>query len=163
MVVVEVSKDLEQARLTVIAEFDRSAERLWDLWADPGQLERWWGPPGYPATVSEHTLEPGGIVRYFMTGPEGDRHHGGWRVVDVAPPHRLEIEDFFADADGNPDETLPVSRTEILIENADSGITRMTMDTRYATTEALEKVLAMGMEDGIRGALGQIEGILAEG
>ena len=32
-----------------------------------------------------------------MTGPDGDKHHGWWEVVAVDPPHRLELEDGFAD------------------------------------------------------------------
>ena len=46
-----------------------SPERVWQLWADPRQLERWWGPPTYPATFTQHDLAPGGHVEYHMTGP----------------------------------------------------------------------------------------------
>src|SRR5659263_474246 len=55
----------------------------------PDQLERWWGPPTYPATVVEHDLTPGGHVTYFMTGPEGERFHGWCRVLEVDPPLSL--------------------------------------------------------------------------
>lgn len=60
------------------------------LWADPRKLERWWGPPTYPATVVEHDLRAGGKVAYLMTSPEGEQHHGWWKVleVDEAPPPR---------------------------------------------------------------------------
>ncbi len=44
--------------MTLEAEFDASPERVWQLWADPRQLERWWGPPTYPATVTTHDLRP---------------------------------------------------------------------------------------------------------
>lgn len=157
---IEVTKDLDQARLTIRAEYAASPERIWELWADPRQLERWWGPPGYPATVTDHDLVPGGLVRYFMTGPEGQQHHGGWRVLDLSPPRRLEIEDYFADGDGAEDSSLPVSRTTVSIEEVAPGTTRMTIDTGYPSVEALEQVLAMGMEEGIKGALGQIDDLL---
>ena len=45
--------------MTITAEFDAPIERVWQLWADPRQLERWWGPPTYPATVVDHDLSPG--------------------------------------------------------------------------------------------------------
>jgi hypothetical protein len=35
-----------------------------------------------------------------MTGPEGDRHRGWWRVIAVDAPRALEFEDGFADDDG---------------------------------------------------------------
>src|SRR3712207_7455265 len=54
-----VRKDLEALTLTAESEFDATPERVWQLWADPRQLERWWGPPGYPATFDKHDgLEP---------------------------------------------------------------------------------------------------------
>src|SRR5687767_15465506 len=102
MPVTDVRKDFDALTMTITAEFEASAERVWQLWADPRQLERWWGPPGYPATFRDHDLTPGGWVSYFMTGPEGDRHHGWWRVEEVEPPSRLRFQDGFGDEDGNP-------------------------------------------------------------
>ena len=53
MTVTAVRKDPEALTMTLDAEFDAPAERVWQLWADPRQLERWWGPPTYPATVHD--------------------------------------------------------------------------------------------------------------
>ena len=100
MTVTSVVKDADARTMTITARFDAPIDRVWQIWSDPRQLERWWGPPSYPATVTEHDLTPGGTVAYSMTGPEGDRHRGRWRVRAVDPPHALEFEDGFADADG---------------------------------------------------------------
>jgi uncharacterized protein YndB with AHSA1/START domain len=59
MSVTSVEKDYENLALTVVADFDAPVERVWQLWADPRQLERWWGPPTFPATVEGHDLTPG--------------------------------------------------------------------------------------------------------
>src|SRR3546814_16332457 len=71
----DVRKDPEARTLSLSTDLAVPVERAWQLWADPRQLEGWWGPPTYPATVVEHDLTPGGRVTYFMTGPEGDEHH----------------------------------------------------------------------------------------
>ena len=73
MTVTAVRKDPQTLTMTLEAEFDAVAERVWQLWADPRQLERWWGPPTYPATFTRHDLAPGSRVEYHMTGPEGDQ------------------------------------------------------------------------------------------
>ncbi len=159
---VSLQRDIEAGRLTVVAEYRASVDRVWQLWSDPRQFERWWGPPTYPATVTEHELWAGGTVRYHMTGPEGDTHHGGWRVISVEAPHRLAFEDFFADEGGAEDQALPASSTTVVIEPVDADMTRMTIETSYASPEAMAQVLEMGMEEGITAALGQIDGILAE-
>ncbi|MBW3618933.1 MAG: SRPBCC domain-containing protein [Actinobacteria bacterium] len=162
MSAVDISKDLENATLVVSSEFAAAPERIWRLWADPRQLERWWGPEPYAATVVDHDLRPGGHVSYYMTGPEGDQHKGFWRVLEVEPPARLVFEDGFADDAGEPNDDLPVSRAEVAIASVDGGRTRMTITSTYGTTAELEQVLAMGMEEGIRAAVGQIDALLAE-
>ena len=98
MPVISVVKDAEARTLTITARFDAPIDRVWQVWSDPRQLERWWGPPMYPATVTEHDLAPGGTVAYAMTGPEGERHGGWWRVRAADPPHKLEFESGVADA-----------------------------------------------------------------
>ena len=70
MTVTAVRKDPKTLTMVLTAEFDASPERVWELWADPRQLERWWGPPTYPATFTTHDLTPGSHVEYHMTGPE---------------------------------------------------------------------------------------------
>ena len=100
MSVTSVDKDYDNLTVTLVAEFDASIDQVWELWSDPRKLERWWGPPGYPATVETHDLTPGGQVEYRMTGPDGDRHHGVWRVTAVDPPTSLEFTDAFAETDG---------------------------------------------------------------
>jgi uncharacterized protein YndB with AHSA1/START domain/pimeloyl-ACP methyl ester carboxylesterase len=163
MSVTAVRKDPKAKSLTLDAEFDASPERVWKLWEDASQLERWWGPPSYPATFTKHDLTPGGRVEYHMTGPHGERHGGLWEVREVAPPHTLVFQDLFANPDGTPSATLPASTVRVRIEAVRSGRTRMTIESVFPSVEALEKVLAMGMEEGLKQAVGQIDGILAGG
>lgn len=162
MTVVDVSKDVATHSMTIVAEYPATMARVWQLWADPRQLERWWGPPGYPATVTDHDLSSGGVVSYYMTSPEGDRYHGGWRVVRADPPGHLEVEDYFADESGNENTDLPGATMVVSIDEAGAGTTRMTITSTWDSEEAMQKVLEMGMEEGIRAALAQIEALLAE-
>jgi uncharacterized protein YndB with AHSA1/START domain len=162
MTVTDVRKDPEALTMTLDAEFDAPAERVWQLWADPRQLERWWGPPGYPATFTKHNLAPGSRVEYHMTTPEGDQPKGFWDIVEVAPPHRLLVRDGFANDDGKPNDEMPVGEFEVTIEDSGGGRTRMSILNRFPSTEAMEQLLAMGQEQGMIEALGQIDAILAE-
>ena len=111
----------------------------------------------------DHDLRPGGHVSYYMTGPEGDQHKGYWNIAEVDPPRRLVFTDGFADDAGQPNDDLPTGRTEVLIEVAGDGATRMTIISSHDTTADLETVLAMGMEEGIRQSVSQIDALLAEG
>jgi len=159
--VTSVDKNPETLTMTVTAEFDAPVDRVWQVWAAPRRLERWWGPPTYPATVVDHDLTPGGRVTYFMTGPEGDKHRGWWRVLAAEPPHRLEFDDGFADDGGNPDPALPTTRAVVTLEEQAGGRTRMQITSTFPSKEAMEQLLAMGMEEGISAAIGQIDQLLA--
>ncbi len=162
MTVTAVHKDPDALTLTLTAEFDASPERVWQLWADPRQLERWWGPPTYPATFTAHALRPGSHVEYHMTGPTGDQPHGFWDIVEAEPPSRLVFVNGFADEDGTPNDEFPRSEARVTIEQVEAGRTRMSIESRFPTAEGLEQVLAMGMEEGLTLAVGQIDAILAE-
>ena len=59
MTVTNVHKDPDALTMAITVELDATVERAWQLWADPRQLERWWGPPGYPATFVDHVLTVG--------------------------------------------------------------------------------------------------------
>lgn len=162
MTVTDVRKEPQALTLTIDAEFDASPERVWQLWADPRQLERWWGPPTYPATFTRHDLAPGSRVEYHMTGPEGDQPRGYWDVIETDAPHRLVFRDGFANDDGSPNEALPRNEVRVAIEPIGGGRTRMSIESLFASAEAMEQVLAMGMEEGLKQAVGQIDDILAQ-
>jgi uncharacterized protein YndB with AHSA1/START domain len=146
--------------MTFTAEFDTPVERVWRIWEDPRQLERWWGPPTWPATFPRHELRAGGRTEYFMTGPDGERAPGYWDVVAVDPPNGLSFVDGFADRTGAPDPTLPTTDTAVTLSATPNG-TRMVITSRFASVADLERLLEMGMEEGMGLALGQIEALLA--
>jgi uncharacterized protein YndB with AHSA1/START domain len=162
MTVTAVRKDPEALTMTLDAAFDVSPERVWQLWADPRQLERWWGPPTYPATVTAHDLRSGGRVEYHMTGPEGDQSRGYWEILEADAPYRLVFRDGFADAAGRPNSDMPLNEVRVLINEVGEGETRMSIESIFEDAAAMEQVLAMGMEQGLRDAVGQIDAILAE-
>ena len=160
MSVTSIDKDLDNLTLTLVADFEATRERVWELWADPRKLERWWGPPSYPATFKEHNLDAGGEVTYFMTGPEGDTHHGWWRITSADPPSSLEFVDGFADQDGKPSPEMPTTTIRMqLTGNADG--TRMELRSTYDSREQMEEMLKMGMAEGLEEAVGQMDALLA--
>ncbi|WEV77302.1 SRPBCC domain-containing protein [Janibacter cremeus] len=160
MPLTDVTTDIDNRTLTMTCDFPVTPERLWQVWADPRQLEKWWGPESHPARVTEHDLTPGGLVKYHMTGPDGEIYPGGWEVIAVDPPHRLEARDFFADADGNPVDTAPQSRMLIEITATEGG-SRMVNTSTWESAEDMQNVLDMGVVEGSSSAIGQLDALLA--
>ncbi len=161
MTVIDVQKDMTALTMTVRAEFDAPVDQVWQLWADPRKLERWWGPPTYPATFGQHELSPGGSVTYFMTSPEGQQFHGWWRVLDVQSPRLLLVEDGFADEHGVPNPDMPVTNMRVELVDRDGGGTSVSITSLFGTLEQLEQLIEMGMEEGLMAAMSQMDGVLA--
>jgi uncharacterized protein YndB with AHSA1/START domain len=159
MSVTSVDTDYDNLTITLIASFEAPIDQVWELWSDPRKLERWWGPPGYPATFEKHDLTPGGEVTYFMTGPEGHRSHGMWRVTAVDPPTSLQFKDAFADTDGTPVADMPVSTVSVELAERGDG-TRMEMRSAFESRDDMDKVVDMGTVEGLRQAVSQMEGVL---
>jgi uncharacterized protein YndB with AHSA1/START domain len=160
MTVIDVSKDLQARTLTFSTEFSAPIKHVWQLWEDPRQLERWWGPPTYPATFTEHELVEGGTMKYCMNGPEGDQSRGWWRVIAVDAPHSLEFESGLADETGAPAKDLPAMNMLVTLSEEAGGVTRMVVQSTYPTKAIMEKFMTMGMEEGMKGALSQIDELL---
>ena len=161
MPVTDVNQDLDARTLTITAEFAAPVERIWQVYADPRQLEKVFGPPTHPATFVEHDLIPGGRAHYFMTSPEGEKYYGWWRVTAVDEPRSFSFEDGFASDDSfTPAEDLPVSQNVYAFEAIDGG-TRATFTSTYDSAEALQKVLDMGVVEGATSAIAQIDTLVA--
>jgi uncharacterized protein YndB with AHSA1/START domain len=160
MSIISVQKDFGNLSLTLVAEFDAPLERVWQLWADPRQLERWWGPPPHPGTVEKHDLALGGEVTVVMTGPGGETSRGWWRVTSVDPPASLAFTDGFANRDGTPDTEMPTIDVQMrLTEHA--GGTRMELRFSFGSTEHMELFERRGTLDVIPLSVGQIDALLA--
>ena len=161
MPVTDVSHDLDTRTLTIVADFTCPPERLWEVYADPRQLERIWGPPTYPATFVDHDLVPGGRMTYYMTSPEGEKFYGYWEVDTVEKPSGFTFDDGFAlDAGFTKNPDLPVGKNDFSFAEHDAG-TRATYVSTYATAEALQKVLDMGVVEGASSAINQIDDLVA--
>ena len=160
MSVTRLDKDFDRLTLTLVADFDAPIEQVWRLWADPRQLERWLGPPSHPATVEQHDLTPGGAVTYFMTGPEGEKYRGWWRITSVDPPKSLEFTDGFADQDGTPVADMPTTTVQMQLTEHEGG-TRMELRSVFDSREQMEQLMDMGASEGLQQAVGQMDALLA--
>lgn len=161
MPVTSVEKDLDALTMTIVADFPVPVRRLWDAYADPRQIERFWGPPEFPATFTRHDVAVGGRSHYFMTGPDGSTHGGIWDFLAVDEGRSFTVRDGFAADDGTPDTELPTMEMAMSFEGTPEG-SRLIMVTTFGSLEQLEQLVGMGMEEGTKAAMGQIDAVLAD-
>lgn len=160
MSVTTVETELDELTLTVIADFDAPVEKVWELWADPGKLGRWWGPPNYTTTFEPYEMSAGSEMAHCMTGPDGDKHEGVWRIESVDPPRSLALSDADVDEQGEPNDDNAITGISMELSEHDGG-TRMTVRTTFFSREGMEG-MAEGFAEGLRLSLSRIEALLAE-
>lgn len=161
MPITEVTSNPHDLTLTVVADYPVPVERLWDAYADPRQLERFWGPEQWPATFTRHDMAVGGRSHYYMTGPDGTTSHGWFHYLAIEPLERIELQDGFGDASGTPNPDMPTMRMVFHFESTATG-SRFRSVTTFPSLEAMEQLVQMGMMEGMRSAMGQIDAVLAD-
>jgi len=165
MPITSVTKDADALTLTVVAEFDAPLRRLWDTYLDPRRLERFWGPPTYPAVFTRHDGCVGGRSEYTMTGPDGVVSRGYWAWGAVDELKSFEVRDGFGNSDGTVNAQMPWMRMVFAFEASDSATdsgSRVTTTTYFNSADDLEQLLGMGMEAGMAAAMGQMDAVIAD-
>lgn len=161
MPIQSITSDPDTLTLTAVGEYSVPVERLWAAWADPRKLERFWGPPTWPATFLRHDMKAGGRSEYAMTGPNGETARGFWVFEEVDAPRAFVVRDGFAHEDGRPNNELPESRMKMTFEATPQG-SRFVAVTTFASAAAMEQLVAMGMVEGLGAALAQMDEVLAD-
>ena len=159
MPVTDITTDTENLTMTLTADVDAPVDRLWRAFTQPRQLERFWGPPGWPATFTDFDFTVGGHARYAMTSPQGEKSRGTWEFLAIDEGRSFEVLDAFADEDGQPIAEFPSMRMVFSFAETVGG-SRLSNVTYFTSAEALEQVVAMGAVEGSRMAMDQLDTVL---
>lgn len=161
MPVTSVTSDPEALTLTLVGEYPVAVERLWEAFSDPRQLERFWGPPEWPATFTRHDMVEGGRSNYTMTGPDGATSSGYWIYTAIEPGRRVEVIDGFAGADGEPNDEMPSMTMCMEFASTATG-SRYTITTTFPDLASMEQLAEMGMVEGATSSMAQMDAVLAD-
>lgn len=161
MPITELVSNAADLTMKIVAEYPVPVERLWEAYADPRQLERFWGPEQWPATFTRHDMAVGGESHYVMTGPDGEQSRGWWRFKAVEQYKVIEVEDGFSDAEGVPNTKMPSMRMSFRFSKTAKG-SRFESVTTFPSLEAMDQLVKMGMVEGTKSAMGQIDAVLAD-
>jgi len=96
-----------------------------------------------------------------LTGPDRTISRGWFRVLAVEPLRRLEMEDGFADETSAPNPDMPSMRLVFSFAPTDTG-SRFVGVTYFGSLDAMERLVQMGMMEGMKSAMGQIDAVLAD-
>ena len=108
--------------------FDAPRERVFDAWVDSAHIGQWFGPTGFTTIVESMDVQPGGVWRFVMHGPDGVDYQNVVRYLEVVRPERLVYEHG---SDDSGDDLF----TNTITFDEEGGKTRLTMHAVFVSAE----------------------------
>ncbi|MBX3061957.1 MAG: SRPBCC family protein [Anaerolineae bacterium] len=140
--------------------FNAPRQLVFEAWSKPEYLARWWGPQGWTLPVCNVDFRVGGSWHYCIRGPEGEESWGKALYHEIVVPERIVYTDYFSDAAGTLSDQMPAATTTMSFIEVD-GKTKVTGRSEYPAVADLEKVIQMGMLDGMNESLDRLDAALA--
>jgi len=142
-----------------IRVFEAPMALTFRAWSSCEHVRQWWGPDGWTLPVCEMDFRPGGTWFYGMHGPNGEDGYGLATYGRIVEPSLIVFTDAFAEADRTVNTDMPM--TTITVQFTESnGRTTLTNRARYASADDIEKVLEMGMVEGLTQTWDRLEAFL---
>ena len=129
--------------------FDHPIERVWAAYTDPALIPQWWGND---TTVDRLDVREGGGYRFVSKAGEGQEFATTGDFLEVNPPTRL-VQTFGMDGMGKPHTQT------IEFERVGEG-TRLSVTSRFETTEERDAIVAFGAEKGAIGGFVRLDAAL---
>ena len=155
----KLSIEAADRTLKMARTFDYPRELVFQAYTDGEALKQWFGPEGWPLTVSDMDFRVGGTWHYCMSGPDGEQAWGIATFEEIEAPSKLVYRDGFSDADRNivpPESTVTIEFVEVGPSQTSLRVTSV-----FASNDERDQVLAMGMEEGMGQTLDHLEEYLS--
>lgn len=155
----ELTADQASHTVTVIREFNGRRQLVWDCHTRSELLDQWFAPKPLTTQTRHMDFRAGGYWHYAMITPEHERH---WYRLDyrtIDPIDGYTAQDSFCDEAGTINPDLPGSHWDVAF--ADQGKrTLVTTMVRFASSDALQAAIGMGLKDGLASTLERLDELL---
>jgi uncharacterized protein YndB with AHSA1/START domain len=131
--------------------FDHPIERVWAAYTDPALIPQWWGND---TTVDRLDVREGGGYRFVSKAGEGQEFATTGDFLEVNPPTRL-VQTFGMEGMGKPHTQT------IEFERVGEG-TRLSVTSRFETTEERDAIVAFGAQKGAIGGFARLDAMLKQ-
>jgi uncharacterized protein YndB with AHSA1/START domain len=146
-----------EREVVITRVFDAPARLLFTAYSTPEHVMKWFGPAGWPLTLCEMDFRIGGHYRFAMTGPDGTQGLPfGGKYLEIVPNQKI----VYSNALELPGaETMFVTIT--FDEDEQSGQTKLTIHTLFASVAMKNAHLGRGYDQGVVATLDQLADVVA--
>ncbi len=118
---------------------DAPRAMVYAAWADPDQIQKWFGPEGFDIESAEIDISPGGVWRFDMVAPDGVRYTNRMVFLRLEAASLIEVE-HGADQNDDPGRF----RMRITFDEQGDGKTVLTLRQMHPSKARRDEVIAFG-------------------
>jgi len=152
--------DKEKNTLTIKREFAAGRQLVWDCHTKAELLNQWFAPKPLTTKTKHMDFREGGYWAYAMIDPQGPEYWARTDYTKITPIDGYEALDAFTDEHGTINTDLPRAEWVVTFTPVGSDKTLVQTVVTYKSLEALETVLSMGMEEGMKSTLDRLGDLL---
>lgn len=151
--------DRQTNTITVKREFAAKRQLVWDCYTRSELLDRWFAPKPLTTKTKSMDFREGGHWHYAMIMPDGTEYWSRQDYVSIQPIEHYSAKDGFTDETGELNPDLPQSDLDVTFkELADHSLVETVVT--YASLNDLEKVIEMGIQEGLTSTLERLDELL---
>ena len=151
--------DKQTKTVSIIKEFAAELSLVWDAYTQSELLDQWWAPKPFASRTKVMDFRVGGKRFYAMVSPEGDERWAVQKYNSITPKTNFKFFNAFADKDENLE--LPGSDWDLNFTEQD-GKTKVSISIYNESLERMERVIAMGFQQGAEAQLQNLEDLLGK-
>ena len=151
--------DKEKNTLTIRREFLADRQLVWNCYTKSELLDRWFAPAPLNTKTKSMDFREGGHWHYAMVEPNGTEYWGYTEYLTIKPIDYYTALDAFSNAEGELNRDLPRAKWLVTFTDKDENALVETIVT-YESLSDLEKVIQMGMEQGMKATLEKLDELL---
>ena len=151
--------DTANATLTVTRDFAAPRRLVWDCHTQAALLDRWFAPKPLTTRTASHDFRDGGHWHFAMIMPDGQEFWSRQDYIEIHPIDGYTALDAFSDETGAIAQDMPQARWTVSFTE-EGRTTRVRTLVVYPSAADLEKVMAMGMKEGLTSTLERLDELL---
>ncbi len=151
--------DKEKNTLTIRREFLAGRQLIWDCYTKSELLDQWFAPRPLTTLTKSMDFREGGHWHYAMVDPNGTEYWGWTEYLKIKPIDFYTALDAFCNADGEINDDMPRAEWRVTFFEKGENAVVETFAT-YKSLLDLEKVVQMGMEQGMMATLEKLDELL---
>lgn len=150
----------EKNTITIHREFAARLQLVWDCYTKSELLDQWFAPKPFTTKTKSMEFREGGHWHYAMIDPEGNEYWGLMNYLRIEPIEHYTALDGFCDETATLNPELPRANWNVTFSDKSQQSLVRTIVT-YTSLEDLEKVIQMGMQEGLTSTLERLDELLS--